>query len=174
MTSKPPLIILSDLHGNQKADWLEYYNSFLQNDFEITYYDCLELAEIDQSTNLEQNLHHQFINGGIDKAITNLLQIEKRAINILAFSIGGIIAWRATLLGLDTQTIFAISSTRLRMESEKPKCMVELFYGEKDLNRPRKEWFTTMKTKEQLFKNEDHEMYKSKEIAEYICRQMIQ
>ncbi|MBG6132629.1 hypothetical protein IWQ47_003854 [Aquimarina sp. EL_43] len=80
---KPKLIILSDLWGKKKSDWVAYYIKELQDHFVLQYYDCCELGALDTSTYTEENLHKQFTNRGIDRAVQNLLTLEKGKIHIL-------------------------------------------------------------------------------------------
>lgn len=119
-------------------------------------------------------MHEQFIAGGIQRAVEYLIQKEKGIINILAFSIGGLIAWKACLAGLKTQYIFTISATRLRHETHKPDGAIELIYGENDTYKPDQEWFQNLEIKEYLYKNETHEFYKKKELAKDICQMIIE
>ncbi len=58
---KKRLVILSDLYGKGKSDWLIYYNDILQDFFDITYYDCCKLAQIDTSDNSQEKLHEQWM-----------------------------------------------------------------------------------------------------------------
>lgn len=110
--------------------------NLLQSKFEIQYYDVLELANIASDNFVESEIHNQFLNGGIDKAIQNLLQLETGKILVLGFSIGGTIAWKASLQGLKITHLLAVSSTRLRYETEVPNGIVKLYFGEKDPNKP--------------------------------------
>lgn len=171
---KERLILLSDLWGEEKSEWLTFYTSVLEQHFVLQYYDCCELGDIDKSDYSEKNLHHQFINGGIEKAVENLLQKEKESVIVLGFSIGGTIAWKAAISGLKTKSIFALSSTQLRHESEKPFGNIELFYGELDPYKPDEDWLEKMDINVNLYPNESHNMYQKKEIAELICKQMIE
>lgn len=173
-TAKPRLLILSDLWGNEKSEWIIYYTSILENYFELKYYDSCDLGTIDKSAYSEEILHHQFLNGGIEKAVANLLQEEKEFITVLAFSIGGLIAWKSGLSGLKIQNLYAISSTRLRYESKKPSGTIELFYGKNDIYKPSSNWFTKLKLKENFFSNQEHELYKQKEFAKRICRIIVE
>lgn len=173
MITKPILIILSDLWGEKQSDWIKYYTKYLKKNFEITYYDCCELGALNQEDYTERSLHHQFVNGGIEDAIANLILKEKRAINILAFSIGGFIGWKASLLGLHTQSIFAVSTTRLRLEFEKPNCKIELFYGENDPNKPEDNWFEQLNIRKQIIPNEKHNFYQNKEFARWLSNKII-
>ncbi|MBF8456270.1 alpha/beta hydrolase [Kaistella sp. G5-32] len=172
--NKERLIILSDLWGAEKADWIEYYTSVLENNFEVNFYDSCVLGEVSKREYSEEKLHHQFVNGGIEKAVENLLKKEKENIIILGFSIGGLIAWKAGNSGLKMQNLFAISSTRLRYETLKPPTKIELIYGEDDAYKPKTEWFEKLEINMNILAREDHELYKKKEIAEVICKVIIQ
>lgn len=116
MNEKNPqrIIILSDLWGKDNSEWMNYYNSILENHFIVKHYDSCVLGEIDKSDYTEEKLHHQFINGGIEIAVKNLLKEETESAIILGFSVGGTIAWQACNAGLKTSYLFAVSSTRLR------------------------------------------------------------
>ncbi|MGV9004074.1 alpha/beta hydrolase [Flavobacterium sp.] len=172
--NKPRLIIISDLWGREKSDWLPYYTALLEKYFDLCYYDSCELGAVNKSEYTEENLHAQFVNGGIEKAVTLLLQKEKDTNTILGFSIGGSIAWKASLLGLKAPNFFAVSSTRLRYESNKPSGTIRLFYGENDAYQPTHHWFKNMALKQNLFESKTHECYKQKEIAQSICIQILE
>lgn len=168
------IIILSDLWGIEKSDWMLQYTSILEQYFEVHHYDCRELGDISKNKLSEKNIHTQFVNGGIDTAVKQLLQIENEAFAILGYSIGGCIAWKACLSGLKVQHLFAVSSTRLRYETEKPFVKIELLYGKKDRFKPDNNWFQKMKIKENVCQNEGHELYLKKEIAEDFCKRIIE
>ena len=170
---KPRLIILSDLWGREKSDWVSAYVELLKDKFEVQYYDCCELSEIDKTICKEENLHSQFIKGGIDKAVENLLKAEKNQIDILAFSIGGIIAWKAALMGLNLRNLFAVSSTRLRYEHEIPKSVIKLYYGENDNTKPNEDWFKKHSIDCVFIKNNEHDFYREKEFALSICSEIL-
>lgn len=168
------LIILSDLRGKKNYGWVDNYTAILKKYYEIEFYDSCELANIDSTQSSENELHQQFINGGIKEAVAKLLQSEHKNIDILGFSIGGFISWRAALEGLNVDKITAISSTRLRYESKRPKCEVDLFYGENDNYIPASNWFFSFGLVESIYKNEEHEFYRKDRIATDICSKMIQ
>lgn len=172
-TDKPKLIILSDLWGKEKSAWINSYISLLDPYFLVTYYDCCELGEIDKSEYMEEKLHFQFTHGGIDKAVQNLLSLEKQTNIILGFSIGGTIAWKASNAGLKIKHLFAISSTRLRYETQQPFCEIKLIFGENDANKPNDLWFEKFKLTPQLYLNESHEFFKKNEIAKIICDKIV-
>ena len=170
---KPRIIILSDLWGKEKSDWVTGYVELLEDKFEIQYYDCCELGEIDKTNYTEENLHNQFINGGIEKGVENLLKTEKNKINILAFSIGGTIAWKAALKGVNVRSLFAVSSTRLRYEDKIPNGTIKLYYGENDSNRPSNNWFEKHSIDFEIIKNKEHDFYTEKDFATLICDEIL-
>ncbi len=173
MQRKKQLIILSDMWGFQNSKWLEFYVQNLEQEFDVEFYDARELAMISNENYDEPTLHQQFIDGGIERAVQNILKNENQNSTILAFSIGGTIAWKAILMGLKTEKLFAISSTRLRYETLKPSSNITLFFGDQDLHRPDNNWFEALDIKPLVYKNEGHEMYQKKEIADLICEVII-
>lgn len=174
MKNKPLLIIISDLWGKEQSAWLASYTERLKSYFTIIYYDCCELGEVDKSTYIEQNLHHQFVNGGSEKAIANLCAQQKGRVNILAFSVGGYIGWKASLSTLNTAHIFAVSSTRLRYAVKKPPCNIELFYGEHDEYKPEDSWFENLQIEKQVIPNQNHNFYQKPEFAEWLTNRIIE
>lgn len=159
------LIILSDLWGKKKSNWVNDYVTILENHFEVVFYDCCELAEIDLSEYSENKIHQQFINGGIETAVNAILNKEKGNMNVLGFSIGGLIAWKSILRGLKADSLTAISSTRLRHENNRPTCTIKLFYAENDLYKPTEDWFHNLNIEMNIYKEEEHDFYTKKEIA---------
>lgn len=168
-SKKQKLIILSDLWGKEKSDWIDFYIENLKGEYEISYYDCRELAQIDQTIDTEEALHQQFVNGGIQTAITQLILKEQEMVTVLGFSVGGSIGWKATLQGLKVDRLFAVSSTRIRYETEKPAAEIKLYYGENDAFKPASEWHEKLETKVHIFPDESHSLYVKKEMALAIC-----
>lgn len=171
---KPRLVILSDLWGKEKSDWMPYYSDILEADFDITYYDTCDLGNIDKSDYTEQAIHNQFITGGIEYAVHSLLQKEKRPIYVLGFSVGGFIAWKACFEGLDVVQLFAISSTRLRYETLKPHTQINLIFGENDDYKPSDNWFKELGLSNKIYKNESHQLYKKRKLADEICKMIAE
>src|SRR5690606_7019633 len=124
------LVILSDMWGSRKGLWITSYLGYLQQYYDITFYDCQHLANINIAIDSPENVNKEFINGGIDTAVAHSLTKETEPSNYLAFSTGGTIAWKAALRGLPMKSLYAISSTRLRLEMEKPIGDIKLLYGE--------------------------------------------
>ncbi len=166
---KSRLILLSDLWGKTKADWIQYYHELLDPVFDLQYYDCCELGGIDITNLKEETIHSRFVEDGITMAVERLLELEKGKVNILAFSIGGTIAWKAGLEGLKIEHLQAISSTRLRYETSKPNCSIKLRYGSKDPFIPGQEWFEKMELAYEIIQDGDHLIYTGREFARKVC-----
>lgn len=171
---RPRLIILSDLWGKERSGWVKYYTKHLENYFEIQYYDSCELAEIDILHYHKELVHQQFINGGFDKAVKNLKIKEDEKISVLGFSIGGFIAWKAMVESLPAGNLFAVSSTRLRQEIQKPRGFIQLYYAENDTYRPTDRWFLTLNLEREIFAEEDHDFYQKENVGKLISQKIIQ
>lgn len=167
---KKRLIILSDLWGREKSEWIINYTQILENYFDIVYYDSCELGEIDKSKYTANNLHNQFINGGIEKAVERLSEIEKEKVNILAFSIGGTIAWKYGIKTDNIDALICVSSTRLRYEKSKPKGRLKLYLGSKDGHIPGKRWFENMQPNYEILTEQKHIFYAQPVFAEQISK----
>lgn len=167
------LIILSDLFGKEKSDWISVYYKLLSDKYDIFYIDSKTLGEITLSTRNKEDIHCLFIKEGIDIAVNNLITQHTEKINILAFSIGGTIAWKAILKGLNTTNFWALSSTRLRYETKTPKCKTTLFYGENDTHKPDANWFKNLKIRPVFLKNQNHNMYSNPKVINAICNTIL-
>lgn len=171
--AKPRLLILSDLFGGNNPEWIKMYSEVLESKFEIQYYDVLELANIPSDNFIESDVHDQLLKGGIDKAVENLLQLETGKIMVLGFSIGGTIAWKASLKGLDITHLFAVSSTRLRYETEAPNSIIKLYFGEKDPNKPISKWFLDLNLENEILRDNYHQLYLLENNAALICSDIL-
>ena len=169
---KQRLIILSDLWGLEDAEWMITYQKQLEPYFELEFYDSRKLVDLDLSDNSKNGIHAQFVNGGIDRAARKLSRKEKQDVNVLAFSIGGVIAWKAAFRGLSIKKLYAISSTRLRYETEKPDCKCALFYGEEDQYKPSVNWHASLTLDCNYIENGEHEMYQEEEFAISLCKKI--
>jgi pimeloyl-ACP methyl ester carboxylesterase len=171
---KKRLILLSDLWGKEKSAWVEPYVELLQSEFQIQYYDCCELGGIDKSKYTQESLHQQFVSGGIERAVEELLKKEKGIIDILSFSIGGTIAWKAALRGLKIEKLYGVSATRLRYETERPDCFIKLFYGQEDRYKPGDEWFEKMTIEKNVIAKAGHQLYMEKEYSKKISFKIVE
>lgn len=167
------LIILSDIWGLKNSDWVSHYVELLKNDFDIQFYDCCELGNVDTTSDDENVIHNQFVQGGIDRAVANLLKRESGEVYILAFSIGGLIAWKASKLGLAAKHLFLISSTRLRYEIQKPDTDMDLLYAGNDPNIPAEEWFERIQVNREIYEGEEHTFYRKKEMATTLSQRIL-
>ena len=166
------IILLSDLWGNERSHWLPHYTSLLEKHFQLSYFDCRELGNLSGEGLSEEELHSRFVNGGIERAVERLLEKESESFAVVGFSVGGYIAWKACLAGFRAEKLIALSSTRLRKETEKPAIELELIYGENDSFRPGSSWFEEMGIEEHILPGEGHELYRKKEIAEEVCERL--
>lgn len=167
------LLILSDLWGREKSEWMKYYYDILSHRFQITFLDICELGHVDKSVYTAKALHAQFVTGGIDTAVKEILELKDHYDAVLAFSMGGYIAWRAAMDGFEIKKLVAVSSTRLRLETERPVENTVLFYGAKDSNKPPKKWFKAMGIEPQLISNESHNFYREEKYVEMICEEVV-
>ena len=170
---KERLIIISDLWGRGKSGWLTNYTRILEPEFDVLFYDSCELGQIDLSNYTQENLHKQFISGGIERAIDKLIESEKHKLNILAFSIGGTIAWKYGLKTDNIKSLVCVSSTRLRYETERPKGNLELYFGQNDEYKPPVEWFEKMKLEYEILSEKGHQFYCETQFAEHLSKKII-
>jgi len=135
------LVIVSDMWGSKKGLWITSYLGYLQQYFDITYHDSQELANLDVTVKTTDNIHRAFVDGGIDTAAVHLMRKEETPAHYLGFSTGGTIAWKAGLMGLPMKSLYTVSSTRIRAEVAKPQCAVTSIFGDKDIYRPKSDWY---------------------------------
>jgi len=170
---KPILNFISDLHGLQNAEWMEYYYSSLEPYFTMRMIDSLLLAGIERHVFSEKEIHRAFLSGGLDTAANRLRVDFPEKAWVLAFSIGGTIAWKAALSGWNYHRNFTISSTRIRLEEQVPQNIPILVFGNQDPNAPALSWFEEHRLQCHWIAGGDHEFYKEPVHAAYICEQLI-
>ncbi|MEM1121754.1 MAG: alpha/beta hydrolase [Bacteroidota bacterium] len=171
---KERLVIISDLWGSEKAEWLPNYTEILETKFELWFYDSCEIGKVDKSNYEQYNLHIQFVDGGIDLAVDNLVEKERNPVNILAFSVGGVIAWKFGLSTDNIKSLLCVSSARLRKETERPKGRIELYFGEKDEHLPSTEWRKNMQIKFNMLIDKGHMVYTETEFARNLSEKMLE
>ncbi|PCI31957.1 MAG: hypothetical protein COB60_10240 [Flavobacteriaceae bacterium] len=173
MTQKKHLLIISDLWGFQNSDWLQAYLEQLSPYFEISIFDCYLHSEISPSLTSETEIHSYFIKKGMGICSEKLTKIITKQPCILAFSIGGTIAWKTVLKNNQFKTFFAVSATRLRLENKRPTGNISLFYGAEDNSRPTEAWFEQNNIPYTLFKEKKHNFYMKQDSSTSICSSLI-
>lgn len=168
------LVILSDMWGVKKGLWITSYFGYLQQYYDITFYDCQQLGNIDVTISTEENVHNAFVNGGIDTAVAHLLKKEKEPAHYLAFSTGGTIAWKAGLRGLPIKSLTALSPTRVRLEEKAPNCELELIFGESDDFKPDPKWAQSCGVNLNVIPNFGHQLYSDEKIIDDVCLKLLQ
>ncbi len=156
----PRLLVLSDLWGKDDKQWLSHYYDFLSPHFDWKYYESPQLAELKAPNLSQEDRHSFFLKQGIPTAVSNLLQVEPKPVYVLAFSIGGTIAWESAFRGKQVLGLYAISATRLRYKTENPAFPTKLLYGAEDKYRPDHEWFQHKNIEWQILAGKAHEVYK--------------
>lgn len=167
------LVILSDMWGAKKGLWITSYLGYLQQYFDITYYDIQQLSNIDVVVNSAENVNRAFVEGGIDAAVKNILNKEKEPAHYLGFSTGGTIAWKAGLAGLPMKSLYTVSATRIRAEEMKPDCNTVTLFGDQDMYRPKLDWHQNVGVKSNLIKDFGHTMYTDEKIISKVCLDLL-
>ena len=153
------LVIISDIMGFPDRQSIFNIVKNINPSIEVTHYDARILAEIDTQIKDKQLIHKAFLDGGLDSAVKSLVRFKNKAINIIAFSIGGTIAWKAALKGVNVNKLIAVSSTRLRYEKSKPDCHIQLTYGALDPYRPDDTWIKSMGLIPEVKSGKLHDFY---------------
>lgn len=167
------LVVLSDMWGVKKGLWITSYLAYLQQYYDIVFYDVQKLAHIDLTVCCAENLHEAFENGGIDTAVAHLMRKEKQASHYLAFSTGGTIAWKAKFKGLPMKSLYTVSATRIREEMAKPECKTSLLYGGDDPFKPKMAWAQMVGADFEIIPNFGHELYSDDKIIEKVCKDLL-
>ncbi|MDP5229547.1 MAG: hypothetical protein NWQ38_04075 [Cellulophaga sp.] len=167
------LVIISDMWGTKKGLWITSYLGYLQQHYDIVFYDCQELANINLTVENHENLHKEFVNGGIDTAVKHLLKRENKPSHYLAFSMGGTIAYKAGLLGLPIKSLYAISATRVRFENEIANFSKKLLFGSNDTFKPEATWEKNTQNKISLAHNFGHELYSDEKMIKEVCQELL-
>ncbi|WP_299431427.1 hypothetical protein [uncultured Maribacter sp.] len=167
------LVIISDMWGAKKGLWITSYLGYLQQYFDIVFYDSQQLANLDLKVNSGENIHKAFVDGGIDTAVAHLLKKEKVESHYLAFSTGGTIAWKAATLGLPMKSLYNVSATRIRNEESKPKVPTKLIFGKNDAYKPSHEWEKKLGVESERIENFGHTLYTDEKIIKKVCMDLL-
>lgn len=102
-----------------------------------------------------------------------LVALEKEPVHILAFSVGGTIAWKFGIRTGRIRSLTCVSSTRLRKETQRPKGELTLYFGEDDAFRPDPDWLEKMVLEHHLIPNKGHTVYREQAFAERLSRKYL-
>jgi len=168
------LVVLSDMWGAKKGLWITSYLGYLQQYFDIVFYDIQQLADIDVLVRSQENVCEAFTNGGMNTAVAHILKKETETSHYLAFCTGGTIAWNAGLKGLPMKSLYAVSPINLHLEIEKPDCPVTLLYGEHHKDVPHKKWSEHLGIPVEIVSKFGRELYTDEKIIKKICMEMLE
>jgi dienelactone hydrolase len=168
------LIVISDMWGAKKGIWATSYLVYLQQYFDVTYYDSQQLAKIELGDDSREQLDDAFLNGGVDKAIAQLMQNEKEPCHYVGFGVGGTIAWQANLQGLPIKSLYVVSATSICDENNnKPGIPTKIVFGDLDAHLPRKEWFDQIEMEYEIIKGFGHDLYTQDVIIKEIAQNLL-
>lgn len=168
----PTLFVISDLWGFSEAPWFDRYAELLKPYYNLELFDSRQMGGVDKNISEESQIHEAMIGGGIDKAVDALVKKIDKPAKVLAFSVGGPIAWKACLKGAPIDHLYAVSSTRLRKQEEKQPCKTELIFGELDQNKPQPEWYSRRQVRKTIIPEQGHTCYQEAKLAEYVSRRI--
>ncbi len=168
------LVVVSDMWGSKKGLWITSYLGYLQQYFDIVFYDSRELAQIDKNIGNSDAVYSAFIEGGMETAVSQLLAKEKEKSHYLTFCAGGTIAWNAALKGLPMNSLYAVSPIDLDKSSTAPDCPVTLLYGELEGKKPGTDWAVQTKSIIEIVPNFGHEMYSDEKIIKKVCLDLLE
>ena len=167
------LVVLSDLWGARKGLWITSYLGYLQQYFDIVFYDTRNLADVDVTICTAENLRKAFDEGGMDMAVAHILRKEEVPSHYLTFCAGGTIAWEAGLRGLPMKSLYALSPIDLHKTREKPDCKVTLVYGQYDDDIPNLDWSEKTGAKMEIIPKYGHELYSDEKIIQKVCLALL-
>lgn len=168
------LVVLSDMWGAKKGLWITSYLGYLQQYFDIVFYDSQQLADVDVLIHSPENIYEAFVNGGRDTAVAQLLRKENTPSHYLTFCAGGSIAWNAALKGLPMKSLYAVSPVNLHLEKERPNCPVTVLYGEYHKELPSKEWSIQQNQPFEVVPKFGHELYTDEKIIQKVCLHLLE
>lgn len=156
------IVVVSDMWGEVKSQWFSLFLELVPANISLRYFDSSKLGNVNLEQNDEEQIHNQFVEFGIENAVNTLLANNLESKIFIGCSVGGVIAWRAALRGLNVDKLITISSTRLRYETHKPDCEVINYFGQSDVYRPKADWLTTTGRVTSNLIAGGHEIYKNR------------
>ncbi|MFS4456479.1 hypothetical protein [Maribacter sp. 2304DJ31-5] len=167
------LIIISDMWGAKKGLWITSYLGYLQQYFDITFYDSQQLANLDLTVQTEENIHNAFVQGGIETAVAHLLEKEKQPCYYLAFCAGATVVWEAAKKGLPVKSLYAVSATGIQFGKDKPLVPFTLLYGENDSHKPGEAWANNLDLELEVMPNFGHTLYTDEKVIQKISLDLL-
>lgn len=168
------LVVLSDMWGAKKGLWITSYLGYLQQYFDIVFYDSLQLSDIKLDEYTAKNVCEAFINGGMNTALAQLLAKEREESHYLTFCAGGTIAWNAALHALPIKSLTAVSPLNLHLQTEKPDCKINLLYGEYQEDKPTTKWASEMDVNMEIVPKFGRELYSDDKIIQKVSLNLLQ
>ncbi len=168
------LVVISDMWGAKKGIWATSYLVYLQQYFNISYYDSQQLANLDACVDCtDQELKDGFDHGGIETAIGQLRQKEKIPARYLTFGVGGEIVWKAILKGLPVKSLYAVSAHGLPFEGQRPNIPVRWVYGALDADKPSSAQLERMQRYVEIVQGFGHDLYTDDTIIKKIAKNLL-
>lgn len=173
-STRESLLMLSDLHGLSMETYMAVYLQRLEPYYEVEVIDTPELAGVPTYGRAESQIHTDILATGADSAVEKLLA-RQSVTGILAFSMGGWVAWKAMLQGLKVDRLVAVSATRLRYEENWPEQgSIHLVYGGDDPYRPKQYWPKAKNITVEVLLGEPHTLYKNEALADRLTRPFLE
>ncbi len=167
------LVILSDMWGIKRGMWITSYLGYLQQYYQIEFYDIMQLANIDYMHYSEEELYQEFVNGGVNTAVAHLLKKETKPSHYLAFCAGGTVAWKAALKGLPMKSLYAVSPGELHSEVEAPLVHTTLLYGGNYSKIPSDNWVNQTGVEIEVVPNFGSTLYSDEKIIKKVCLDLL-
>lgn len=168
------LVVLSDMWGARKGLWITSYLGYLQQYFDIVYYDSQQLADLEVVVHTRENLCKAFFDGGRETAIAQILRKETEPSHYLTFCAGGTIGWEAALKGLPMKSLYAVSPINLHLQDQKPDCPVNLLFGEYQEDKPDEAWAKELGVTMNVVPQFGNELYSDEKIIQKVCLSLLE
>ena len=168
------LVILSDMWGAKRSMWITSYLAYLQPYFDIVFYDCRQLANIDVPMNTREHIYKAFVEGGMELAVHHLLKKETEPAHYLTFCAGGTIAFDGALRGLPVESLYAISPIDLQSFEEIPSCPISVVFGDHDTDIPDYLWADSRGIRMKRIEKYGHELYSDDKVITMICQDLLE
>ena len=168
------LVILSDMWGSKKGLWITSYLGYLQQHFDIVFYDIQQLSDIDSYALTSDDKCQEFIQEGLDTAVAHLLKKESIPSHYLTFCSGGTIAWHAGLKGLPMKSLFAVAPKNLDTLEAKPACPINLVFGAYHKGIPSDEWIQQMDICSEIIPNFGEDLYSDEVIIQKVSLYLLE